>query len=304
MARDEVVQAYVERFGLGHEAEEALHDLIDVLALPEPYEDLGPIAAGGVGEVRRVLDRDLRRPMALKQLRASVDATPMVVERFVEEAQVTAQLQHPGVVPVHRMGQLDDGRPFYTMKEIEGRTLFDVLTELHAAQDASHWVPAPSGWTLRRLLEAVHRVCETIAYAHHRGVLHRDLKPDNIMLGAFGEVWVVDWGLACVIGAPPPEHSGAPDASPLDTLGSERRRTLMGGISGTPAYMSPEQAWGDVDAMGPVAFVRKFADDFGVAPVGRIRARAVYDRASHVYGMTLALLASTRPRSTRSRWAA
>jgi len=258
MAHDEDLQGFVERFGLDVEAHEALLDLVDALrgAGGDPYDDLGPIASGGVGEVRRVLDRELRRPMALKRLRASVDASPQVVARFVEEARVTAQLQHPGVVPVHRMGELADGRPFYTMKEIEGRTLFDVLQELHEAQDASHWVPSPSGWTLRRLLEAVHRVCETIAYAHHRGVLHRDLKPDNIMLGDFGEVWVVDWGLARVMGAAEaPEEDVAADIWPLDTLGSGRRRTQVGTISGTPAYMAPEQAWGEPDAMGPATDV-------------------------------------------------
>src|SRR5690606_17346235 len=113
--------------------------------------------------------------------------------RFVEEAQCSAQLQHPGIVPVHELGRLADGRLYFTMREIRGRTLTEVIAEVHEASGDGEWRPGPSGFTFRRLVDAFHRVCEAVAYAHHRGVIHRDLKPDNVMLGEHGEVLVVDW---------------------------------------------------------------------------------------------------------------
>jgi len=285
------------------------------VSLDERYEDLGLIAIGGMGEVRRVRDRTLGRVMAMKIIKKRLIDEPMAVARFIEEAQATAQLQHPGIVPVHEIGRLDDGRHYFTMKEVRGQTLSDVIVEVHAASRSGDWRRAESGWSLRRLVAALRSVCEAVAYAHHRGVVHRDLKPSNIMVGAFGEVLVVDWGVAKVLQnperwgvdtaaflqseasgtdhsntavdadtllashgcdqpTPPPrdelhdesmdtEENPVPFATPhsgenpVVTARSreEELRTRAGNITGTPAYMAPEQALGEVEEIGPPADV-------------------------------------------------
>ena len=158
------------------------------------FEDLGLIASGGMGEVRRV--RDLDRVMAMKVIRESLMKRPGAPARFVDEARATARLQHPGIVPVHQIGRLPDGRLFFTMQEIRGRTLEDAIVEVHQASAGQRrWMPADSGWTFRRLIATFRKVCDAVAYAHSMGVIHRDLKPNNVMVGSFGEALVVDWGL-------------------------------------------------------------------------------------------------------------
>ncbi len=226
------------------------------------YEDLGLLGKGGMGEVRRVRDRDLGRVLAMKIASPRVMGRPSSLARFIEEAQVSAQLQHPGIIPVHELGQLPDGRNFFTMKEVRGRTLSDVISEVHAASDGGRWasptaaVGAP-GWTFRRLVDAFQRVCDAVAYAHERGVVHRDLKPDNIMVGAHGEVLVLDWGIAKVTGRPDlavaagellvdEPAPGRPEAVVTDRLQDGTQVTAMGAVAGTPAYMPPEQARGEV----------------------------------------------------------
>ncbi|MDP6934657.1 MAG: serine/threonine-protein kinase, partial [Myxococcota bacterium] len=159
---------------------------------------------------------------------------------------MTAQLQHPGIVPVHRMGRLEDGRPFYTMAEVRGRNLGEVIAEVHQASRQGPWRPARSGWTFRRLVDALLKACEAVAYAHSRGVVHRDLKPANIMVGDFGEVMVVDWGLAKVVGVEEPERV---------TTTVELDQTMHGTIMGTLSYIPPEQARGDIDQVGPASDV-------------------------------------------------
>ena len=200
------------------------------------FVDQGVIGEGGMGVVHRVLDRALNRSMAMKILKERLSAKPMIVARFLEEAQLTAQLAHPGVVPVHELGQLDDGRYYFTMKEVEGDTL------RHTLRSRRHT------WTFRRLIDAFWRVCDAVAHAHGRGVVHRDLKPANILIDGGGSVLVVDWGIARVMGrrdlavevgelAPPSRSARATEGARFE------------GITGTPAYMSPEQARGDVDAV-------------------------------------------------------
>ena len=200
-----------------------------------PLEDLGPLGKGGMGEVRRVRDPNLDRVTAQKIARPGLQQDPAQIERFLCEARIAAQLQHPGIVPVHALGYLPDGRPYFTMREVHGPTLSTAIREVHAASRAGRWGTSSSGWTMRRLLDAFLRACETIAYAHAQGVVHRDIKPDNIMLGRYGEVLVLDWGLARVL---LPGDADAPDV-----------------VAGTPAYMPPEQAAGGFDRVGPTADV-------------------------------------------------
>ncbi len=195
------------------------------------YRDLGLLGRGSMAEVRRVYDPALDRAVAMKILKPGLLKNGLAQTRFKKEARAIARLQHPAIVPIHEIGLLPDGRPYYTMKVVEGRTLRDVIREVHAR-------PAAEGSAevggVRRLVEALHRACEAVAFAHAHDVLHRDLKPDNIMLGAYGEVLVVDWGLAKVLadGAPLVEAGGVNTADVSNT----------GSVSGTPAYMAPEQA--------------------------------------------------------------
>ncbi|MFT7521646.1 MAG: serine/threonine protein kinase/formylglycine-generating enzyme required for sulfatase activity [Kiritimatiellia bacterium] len=213
---------------------------------PARYQDLGLLGVGGMGEVRRVLDRDLGRIMAMKLISTEAMRRPAAVARFVEEAQATAQLQHPGIVPVHEIGTLPDGRAYFTMKEVKGRDLSLVIAEVHAACSSNSWRPAPSGWTFRRLVNAFHRICQAVAFAHSKGVVHRDLKPANVMVGEHGEVLVVDWGLARVVGRAAPASS---DPVITDRSRDGRDATQAGKVAGTPAYMPPEQARGELNAL-------------------------------------------------------
>lgn len=210
------------------------------------YEDRGLLGEGGTAQVRRVWDATLDRALAMKILRPELAAQPHAVAWFEAEAHTIARLQHPGIVPIHEIGRLPDGRPYYSMMEVGGRTLQDVLRELHEASQGGVWGTSPSGWTLRRVLEACHRAVETVAYAHACGVYHRDLKPGNVMLGAFGEVLVLDWGLA--------EASSGRRAPDATELGLPDTATASG-VRGTVAYMPPEQARGEVSRAGPRADV-------------------------------------------------
>src|SRR5262249_49339570 len=152
------------------------------------YEFQGEIARGGVGVVLRAHDRTLNRDLAVKVLLAEHQDRPDTQRRFVEEAQIGGQLQHPGTVPVYELGRFADRRPYFTMKLVKGRTLAELLKErLNPAHD------------LPRFLKIFEQVCQTLAYAHSRHVIHRDVKPSNVMVGSFGEVQLMDWGLAKVL---------------------------------------------------------------------------------------------------------
>ncbi len=211
------------------------------------YQLLGEIARGGMGVVVRGHDPDLGRDVALKILHRELSNRPEIVRRFVEEAQIGGQLQHPGIVPVYELGLTADERPYFTMKLVKGRTLAALLAERR-----------DKGEDRRRHLGVFEAVCQTLAYAHSRGVIHRDLKPSNVMVGAFGEVQVVDWGLAKVLpsGGVADErraHLSHANATTLDTVRSGPRRpgtdSVAGAVLGTPAYMSPEQARGEVEQL-------------------------------------------------------
>src|SRR5262245_34337985 len=148
-----------------------------------------PIGQGGMGAVFRVRDTDFDRDLAVKVLRPELHGHAAMVERFLEEARVCGRLQHPGVPPVHELGRLPDGRPYFTMKLVQGRTLAELLRERSSGADASG-SPAERA----PFLKVFEQICQTVAYAHSQGILHRDLKPANVMVGAFGEVQVMDWG--------------------------------------------------------------------------------------------------------------
>jgi serine/threonine-protein kinase len=222
--------------------------------LTERYEDLGPIATGGMGEVRRVWDSVLNRTLAMKILRRELLDREDLYARFVEEAQATGQLEHPGIVPIYDFGRLNDGRAFFTMKEIRGRTMLDVIEELHRAS-RDGWGQSSGGWTLYRVIGVLNSVCTAIAYAHDRGVLHRDLKPTNVMVGAFAEVVVMDWGLAKISRGRAAADAGqaATGKYPVFTARSRQQAfmTRVGSVAGTPNYMPPEQARGDHAGTAP-----------------------------------------------------
>jgi serine/threonine-protein kinase len=197
-----------------------------------------------MGVVWRAFDSELNRLLAIKALLAGHNASPDIERRFLAEAQVTAQLQHPGIPAVHEIGRLPDGRPFLAMKLIAGRTLADLLgTRRDPADD------------LPRFLAVFEQVCQTVAYAHSRRVLHRDLKPGNIMVGAFGEVQVMDWRLAKVLASsglsPATEGSQFEDGPVACAIGDDGTDPLSqaGAVMGTLAFMPPEQGRGELDRL-------------------------------------------------------
>jgi serine/threonine-protein kinase len=204
-------------------------------------------AKGGIGQVWLAHDADLGRDVALKELYAERSTNSAVWARFLEEAKITGQLEHPGIVPIYELARKSaDQRPFYTMRFIRGRTLSDASKEYHQKRAAGQAGPLD----LRELLGNFVAVCNTVGYAHARGVLHRDLKGQNVVLGDFGEVMVLDWGLAKVLGASQPEDPGATSLLPVSVdSGEVRDPTLQGQVLGTPAYMAPEQAEGRTDLL-------------------------------------------------------
>ncbi len=226
----------------------------------------GEIARGGMGAILKGRDTDLGRDLAIKVLLDAHKDNPEVIQRFVEEAQIGGQLQHPGIAPIYELGQFADKRPFFAMKLVKGQTLAKLLADRQDAADERG-----------KFIGIFEQVCQTMAYAHSRGVIHRDLKPANIMVGAFGEVQVMDWGLAKVLpagGVADEKKSiqkqqgqsiiqtmrsvGSDSPGTFGTLGSN---TQMGSVMGTPAYMPPEQALGEIDQMD------ERADVFGLGAI-------------------------------------
>jgi serine/threonine protein kinase len=222
-----------------------------VPALPD-YELLEVLGQGGMGAVYRSRDPGLGRDLALKVLRPEFQGVRPVEERFEQEARITGSLQHPGIVPVYNLGRLPDGRLYFTMKIVRGRTLAEMLNVGPASSrpteaEAASWKPAP-----QELLAIFEKVCQTLAYAHSKRVIHRDLKPGNVMVGAFGEVQVMDWGLAKAL----PRDAAQPEATnvPISAVVTGRDAdapmlSRAGNVMGTYAYMAPEQAGGAVEQL-------------------------------------------------------
>ena len=203
---------------------------------------------GGLGRVSIALDEELNREIALKEILPAHADNDENRSRFVREAEITGALEHPGVVPVYSLGQFADGRPYYAMRFIRGINLQVALEDYHKQADGS----AESQLRFRSLVAKIIHVCQAIEYAHSRGVIHRDLKPGNIMLGDYGETLVVDWGLAKTV-----EDGFRTDATVAPPVHPTKRAsstsTQVGRVVGTPAYMSPEQAAGRLDALGPTS---------------------------------------------------
>ncbi len=239
-----------------------------IASIPNILEDIGgtekyvvqdEIARGGMGRILRVVDRDIRREVAMKVI--IPDAEGERVARFVEEVQVTGQLEHPNIVPIHDFGIDRDGRLFFTMKMVKGRSLADIIDDLRKGVRN-----VQRKYSIGRLLGILMNVGNAVAFAHSRGVVHRDLKPANIMVGDFGEVMVMDWGVAIVVDSKDRDGAGRGRArkrgvkngrtgKSRDLVSSLRkdtdtRLTMEGCVVGTPLYMSPEQARGDPDGIG------------------------------------------------------
>lgn len=239
-------------------------DLIAQLAAKGPqdsrYELQGEVARGGMGAIIKIWDKELQRNLAMKLIlgreadgSSGLDVTPAKLARFLEEAQITGQLDHPGIVPVHEIGIDSQGQVYFTMKLVKGVDLREVLDQVRDGRN---------GWSVTRALGVISKVCEAMSYAHDKGVIHRDLKPGNVMVGKFGEVYVMDWGLARVVGRNETKDIRLKDsaftASSIRT-GRQKDRsstpdspllTMDGDVVGTPAYMAPEQAMGHVSEVG------------------------------------------------------
>jgi eukaryotic-like serine/threonine-protein kinase len=199
----------------------------DAVPTPDHLVVYREFARGGMGRIHPATDRNLLRHVALKRLDRSFSDVPMYREGFIAEAQITGQLEHPNIVPVHELSVTATGIPYFTMKLVQGVSLSEWL------RDAQRKVGSPE--RLEDGLELFLKVCDAVAYAHHRGVIHRDLKPDNIMIAEFGQVYVMDWGLARLTKSRP--YSG------------DRSQMEAPGPVGTPSYMAPEQARGNPKEM-------------------------------------------------------
>jgi serine/threonine protein kinase len=220
----------------------ALARLAEIVDAPDlagtKYELRGRVGRGGMGTVWRAYDRELGREVALKVMNGP-DPRPGGEARLRTEAQVLARLEHPGLVPVHDLGALPDGRMFYAMKLVRGRRLDEHARDLRS--------PAAR-------LRVFERICEAVAFAHAHGVIHRDLKPQNVMVGPFGEVLVLDWGVAKVLAEPEPASPTLEPVAPREVDADAATLTAAGTVLGTPGYMAPEQARGE-SAVGVAADV-------------------------------------------------
>lgn len=216
------------------------------------YDEFMPMAEGGTCVIQTCLDKNLNRVVVYKTLHPHLADDEIETARFVREARVTAMIPHPGTVPLYEIGRDREGHPYFTMKKLEGRDLRSILADLAARQRKTL-----AAYPLQRMIDVLISASQTVAYAHKQGVIHRDIKPANILVGEFGEVTVIDWGLAKIKGEDTPEAALPPVGKP----GISLELTQPGRRFGTPLYMSPEQARGentdertDVYALGILLF--------------------------------------------------
>jgi eukaryotic-like serine/threonine-protein kinase len=227
---------------------------------PEPeiddstrFQPLRLFATGGQGLVYVAHDKQLGREVALKELKPRNSDRRLTRHRFIREAEITGSLEHPGIVPVYALGRHADGRPYYAMRLIQGRTMHDAVQHYYSPD--LKVTPVDRNLLFRKLLQRFVSVCQTVAYAHSRGIIHRDLKPANVLLGQYGEALVADWGLARPFH--PTDGCGSDPEIPVepDPGDPPSNETMMGSALGTPAYMSPEQSEGRWDKVGPASDV-------------------------------------------------
>ena len=277
-------------------------------AVPSPppptataYELGRILAKGGMGAVLSARDNGIQRTVAVKVILTGAEATDEHVHRLIAEARITGQLEHPNIVPLHELGVTADGVVYYTMRLVEGVTLSDVLEKIRQ-KDAATIAKYP----LRTLLTVFQKVCDAVAFAHSRGVVHRDLKPDNLMLGEFGEVFVMDWGLAKrVRGAVQEEDTTTLwKAAALGAGAGDSFQTLSGQVKGTPRYMAPEQAEGrvedidgrtDIYALGAILYAM-----LTLHPP--VTGETVNEVLNHVASGTITPPTSYNPRHTHTSW--
>jgi tRNA A-37 threonylcarbamoyl transferase component Bud32 len=238
-------------------------------------------ARGGLGEVHVAHDQELDRDVALKRIREDRAGDAESRRRFLQEAEITGKLEHPGIVPVYGLVRGVDGEPCYAMRFVQGDTLKDAIERFHKAYQPGR-DPGERSLALRQLLGRFVAVCNTVAYAHSRGIIHRDLKPANIMLGKYGETLVVDWGLAKYVGEEGKASSadqegageGSPPPSPSDSASLLQWASLTGTgqVVGTPAFMAPEQAWGKsrLQPVGPASDLYSLGATLYVLLTGRV----------------------------------
>jgi serine/threonine-protein kinase len=207
------------------------------------FEARRALGEGGLGEVVAAVDQDIGREVAIKRMRPDVQS-PSTVARFVDEIRTLGALEHPNILPIHDVGANDDGSLYFVMPCVRGQTLASIIQQLAAGDPLAH-----AHWTFERRVHVFRQLLDALAFAHARGYVHRDIKPANVMVGAFGEVFLMDWGIAKPLGASDrPMLFDVP--APAATRAAE---THVGALIGTPAYMSPEQARGEaVDARSDV----------------------------------------------------
>ena len=204
------------------------------------YGDLKPLSEGGTAKLFHTSDLNLHREVAYKTLHQDLQDSEIENKRFLREARVTANIEHPGTIPLYELGRDREGQLFFTMKKVDGRDLRDILFDLR--QEVPEVVEK---FPLPRLLDILIQVSQTIAYAHDLGVIHRDLKPANIIVGKFGEVYVLDWGLAKVLGS-----ASIAESEDIENGKTDTTLTPVGKHYGTPMYMTPEVAKGEPDLDG------------------------------------------------------
>ena len=252
----------VEQQNTGASRQSVLHQLVgknagqpqdsQVSIASDKYSKVDHIAVGGMGRVDLVQDHDVNRRVAMKSALPKLSKSRMQLAKFIREAQIVGQLEHPNIVPLYDVGSHENGELYFTMKYIQGRTLEEIIKSLAEGNPEDH---RQFSWQRRAMI--IQQLCAAVEFAHRKGIVHRDLKPANVMLGPFGEVVVMDWGLAKRIG------SSDDDSEPVSVEATELEgdQTQHGMLKGTPAYMSPEQARGepatplsDVYAIGAMTY--------------------------------------------------
>ena len=212
-------------------------DAVTLVSSSRPrFQEKRALGEGGIGEVVAAFDQDIGREVAIKRLRRGMQG-PSTVARFVDEIRTVGALEHPNIVPIHDVGVNDDGSLYFVMRCVQGQTLESIIEKLVAGDALAH-----EQWTFERRVHVFRQLLDAVAFAHERGYVHRDIKPANVMVGAYGEVFLMDWGIAKPVGA---NDAPVTTSTPLPHTTGRVTSTSVGAIVGTPAYMSPEQARGE-----------------------------------------------------------